>query len=369
MSNCVHQLVHTLSYGDAISGEVLALKRVLQAQGCESEIFSIHTHPKLHGQASSYLDFPKNFKGTVILHYSLGSPLNQLYRSLTSARRALIYHNLTPAHWFEGVNPRIQADIELGQRELPELCGITDLLLADSEYNASELRNLGFMNAQVLNLPLDPRRWELERSAGIYNIVKNDPAIHLMHVGRLAPNKCIEDIIKIFYFLHHKLEPKSVLWLVGIDTDTELYSFSLKRLVDELGLTDAVRFVGCFADSEVKALYESASVYVCMSEHEGFCVPVIEAMHFGLPVIAYASSALPDTIGAGGILVSEKKHPEIAELIRQLQIDQNLRNRLIQAGKQRVSELSIVAFEQRVKELFELEVRNLEAVQTSSISA
>ena len=346
----IHQLLHTLSYGDAISSEALALRRVMQEQGHESEIYAINVHPEYKAFTRDFRDFPRDFDGELLLHYSLGSPLNELYRAL-SCRRTLIYHNLTPAHWFEGVNPRIVADIEQGLEELPLLCKASDRLLADSSFNAGELRALGF-EAEVLSLPVDPGRWSAERNSGIYDLVKGHGGINVLHVGRLAPNKKVEDIIKAFYFLHYHVCRESRLWLVGIDIDTELYSFALKRLVNELHLRDAVEFVGRLSDGEVRALYEACSVYVCMSEHEGFCLPVVEAMHFGLPVIAYASSALPETIGDGGVLVREKRHPELAELMAQVARDEALRAQLIEAGSRRVAGLSYEHFSKRVKELF-----------------
>ena len=346
----IHQLVHTLSYGDAISGEVIALQRFFQGRGIASEIYAIHVHPFYKGKARSYEEFPDGFQGKVLLHYSLGSPLNALYRRLTKADRTLIYHNLTPAHWFEGVNPRIVADINRGLEELPVLCKESTSLIADSHYNAEELRQAGF-KARVLSLPLDIEKWNIPTNEGIANVVHSEPGIHVLHVGRLAPNKCIEDIIKIFYFLNRYGETKSRLWLVGIDIDTELYSFALKRIIHELDLQDYVTFTGSLADSEVKALYESASVYLCMSEHEGFCLPVVEAMHFGLPVISCDGTALGDTVGKGGIVVREKRHPEIAELILKVARDMEFRKRIVSAGHERVKELSLEKFHQGAENL------------------
>ena len=350
MKNIIHQLVHTLSYGDAISGEVLALQRVFRELGIDSEIYAINTHPHYQGRTLDYRDFPREFEGKVILHLSLGSPLSELYLSLSRASRYLIYHNLTPAKWFEGVNPRIVKDIDVGLLELPELCAVTDVLLADSSFNAEELLVKGF-NASVLPLPIDPARWVEPANAGLSALLRDDPALHLLHVGRLAPNKCIEDIIKTFYFIRHHVSPQSKLWLVGIDIDTELYSFSLKRLARELEVDDAIQFVGSLSDSEVRALYQNADVYLCMSEHEGFCVPLIEAMHFGLPVIAYNSSAIADTIADGGIVVSEKRHAEIAELIGIIAKPSALRSNLIEAGRKRVAQLSYENFKIQVQRL------------------
>lgn len=351
----IHQLVHTLSYGDAISSEVLTLKRLFRSFGIDSDIFAINVHPFYKNEARKYHELPSDFQGEAVLHYSLGSPLNETYRRLSRAKRSLIYHNLTPAKWFEGVNPRVASDISSGLSELPSLCRESDTLIADSTFNTSELNALGF-SAEVLPLPIDPEKWNAPRNPGIFSLVSGTGGINVLHVGRLAPNKCIEDIIKAFYFLHYHGERNSRLWLVGIDTDTELYSFALKRLAHELKISDAVNFVGRLSDSEVRSLYEASTVYMCMSEHEGFCLPVIEAMHFGLPVIAYSSSALPETVGDGGILVSKKSHPELSELMLEIASNSSLREKIVEAGKTRVSELSLEKFEERVKSLF-LEAR------------
>lgn len=353
MTRTVHQLVHTLSYGDAISGEVLALRRCLRERGLQSDIFAINTHPHYSGETIPFGEFPSGFDGEVVLHYSLGSPLSNLYESCTGAKRTLIFHNLTPSRWFSGVNPRIVADIERGREELPRLCRCSTRCLADSAFNAQELSAHG-VSAEVLPLPIDPQRWASGPNQGFADLLRGDNGVHLLHVGRLAPNKCVEDIIKVFYYLHHHViyPRRSTLWLVGIDIDTELYSFALRRMTRELALDAAVRFVGSRADGELQSLYENSTAYLCMSEHEGFCVPLIEAMHFGLPVLAYASSAVPDTMGNAGILLHEKRHAEIAELIGTIAEDPQLRSRLVAAGKERVASLSYEKFSERVGALF-----------------
>lgn len=345
------QFVHTLSYGDAISGEVLAIQRYFESAGHTAEVYALNVHPKLKGQALDAKDYDTDFGGTLILHYSLGSLLNSYYQESQNANRIIIYHNLTPKKWFQKVNPRIVADIEQGLLELPKLLKNSDRIISDSIFNAKEIEGYGF-KSEILNLPLDSKKWDLETNTGIANLIKSSPGIHMLHVGRLAPNKCIEDIIKTFYYLHHSIDENSTLWLVGIDIDTELYSFELKSLVEQLHLRDSVRFVGCLADSELKAMYENSDVYMCMSEHEGFCLPLVEAMYFGLPVIAYAQGAVPDTLGEGGVLVKEKRHPELAELVNLITIDSELRSKLIESGKKRVVELNLNNFEKSLSLVF-----------------
>lgn len=349
-TKAVHQLVHTLSYGDAISTEVLALQRVLLGMGYDSDIFAIHEHPLLKGRSVPFSALAQRGEGDIILHYSLGSPLNPLYETWNSGRKTLVYHNITPARWYRSINQRVADDIEAGLRDLPHLCRVSDAIWADSPYNAHEIGELGF-TSEVLELLVDPARWDGARNEGIYASVNSSPGVQVLHVGRLAPNKCVEDIIKSFYFLVKYIDPKARLRLVGIDTDTELYSFSLRELANHLGIGYAVEFVGPLSDSEVRAMYEASDVYLCMSEHEGFCLPIIEAMHFGLPVVAYAAGAVPDTLGNGGVLLYEKKHAEIGQLLGDIARPGELRELLIRNGRERVGYFSFERFAARVREL------------------
>jgi glycosyltransferase involved in cell wall biosynthesis len=348
------QLVHTLSYGDAISGEVLSLARCFEELGYESDIYACNISHKHEGKAKRISEFPGNFSGELVLHYSIGSPTNDLYKANSSATRSLIFHNLTPPDWFDGINHRVRDDIREGFDELAPLLQISGRVIADSRFNASELEKLG-TKSEVLELPIDPKRWTESTNPGIASLLQQDKSLHLLHVGRLATNKCIEDVLRTFYFLHHFVEKKSKLWIAGIDIDTEIYSFSLKQLARKLNIDHAVEFTGGLADSEIRALYENSSVYLCMSEHEGFCLPLIEAMHFGLPVVAFDSSAVPDTVGDGGIIIREKRYDEIACLIAKLYRDSGLRGELIARGKKRVEDLSYERFVRRVRELFDSE--------------
>ncbi|MCB0358011.1 MAG: glycosyltransferase [Bdellovibrionales bacterium] len=340
----VHQLVHTLNYGDAISGEALAIQRMLRAEGIGGSIISIHAHEKVRDKvvrwAGSAADRQRlealSRKDAVILHYSIASPLNDLYRGLQQTTRAIIYHNLTPTRWFRGYNDRVVRDLEKGIAELPELVRDSDIVLADSTFNLQELQSRGATGGSVLPLMLDEEKWAAERpNEGIRALLSGNDDVHWLHVGRLAPNKCIEDIIRAFYFYHHKINRRSRLWLVGIDIDTELYAFELRRLISRLQLREAVSFVGAVADCELRAFYENCSLYMCMSEHEGFCLPLLEAMHFGLPVVAFNACAVGETVGDGGVLVEDKQPAELAELANAILTNGEIKHELIERGKQR----------------------------------
>jgi glycosyltransferase involved in cell wall biosynthesis len=185
-------------------------------------------------------------------------------------------------------------------------------------------------------------------------------------VGRLAPNKCVEDVIKAFYFLVKYSDPQARLRLVGIDTDTELYSFSLRELANYLGIGYAVEFVGALADDEVRAMYEASDVYLCMSEHEGFCLPLIEAMHFGLPVVAYAAGAVPETLRDGGVLVREKRHAEIGQMLAKVANPGELRSQLQHKGRERVACFTYERFADRVRALLQKEQNLMHPVAGAS---
>ncbi len=346
----VHQLVHTLSYGDAISTEVLALQRALHARNIPSEIFSIHCHPKLVGRARHFTELQSCDSAEIILHYSLGSPLNAVFKSWSRGRRALVYHNITPSAWYRSINSRVAADIDAGVAELPELCGISDAIWADSEFNAKEIEALGY-RAEVLDLLVDPGRWTAPRNEALYQCVVNTPGTQVLHVGRIAPNKCLEDVIKSFYFLRKYRDPQARLRLVGIDTDTELYSFSLRELAAYLGIGESVEFVGGLADDEVRAMYEASDVYLCMSEHAGFCLPLIEAMNFKLPIVAFSAGAVPATMGGAGIVLTQKRFAEIGELLWRVSNDAQLREPLVAEGARRVTAFSYERFSARVLDL------------------
>lgn len=355
----IHQFVHTLTYGDAISGEAVALQRILRELGHASFIYCVHSHEKLKSCARDQDLFASDLEQAqnageelaVILHYSIDSPLNAVFRSTNGIYRALIYHNLTPERWYYSYNPRVVKDLERGREELPQLLKLVDLPLADSDFNRRELSSFGCDRANVLPLLIDSSKWSVPANAGIARVLQSHGGKNILHVGRFAPNKCVEDLIKSFYFYHHKIEPKSKLWLVGSDIDTEIYSFELRMLITELRLKDAVEIIGQVADTELRALYETADLYLCMSEHEGFCVPLIEAMHFGLPVLAFDSSAVGETLGSAGLLLARKSPAEVAELIQLLTTDATVRNEMIARGKERAREFGEPFFVQKLEQV------------------
>ena len=346
----VFQLVHTLNYGDAISGEALLVQRILAEEGIENDIYSLNAHEKVKKNRKEFSELAEVLRGVekekeeyvILLHYSLGSPLNDLFAEFNSGRRLLIYHNLTPEHFYKSYNARVYKDLCVGRSELKELVKIADGIIADSHYNASEIAEIGRPDSAVLPLVLDCDRWNEPANPGILQALSsggNGPSgekKNFLHVGRMAPNKCIGDIIRAFYFYYHKINSAGRLWLIGSDIDNEIHSFELRRLVRELLLEEAVTFCGSVSDGELRAFYSGSDAYICMSEHEGFCVPLLEAMRFKLPIIAFDSTAVGETLADAGLLVKSKHPGKIAELMDVVVTNEELRKEIIARGDRRL---------------------------------
>jgi glycosyltransferase involved in cell wall biosynthesis len=331
----MHQLVPNLAFGDAISQQAMTLRRMLRHMGLGSEIFAEHVDARLTGQAYSVRELRAHAsKDTaVVYHFSIGSEITDVYRLLPNPR-VLVYHNITPPDYFLGVNAQVAALCARGRDELAALREHSTLALADSEFNRRELEALGFERSTVFPIVLDPDRYAMRPVARLERSYR-DGHVNFLHVGRLVPNKRIEDVLKVFYFYHRRINPDSRLFLVGTDTDMEIYAVALRQLIHDLGLS-GIALAGRVTQRELVTYYRLAHVYLCMSEHEGFCVPLVEAMHFGVPVVAHSAGAVAETLGSAGALVLRKDFPEIAELAGLVCEPGRVRDSLIAAGRDRV---------------------------------
>lgn len=331
----IHQFVPDFSYGDAIGNDALGIQSILKRWGFNSKIFSKSIHPRYQNKAEYYLYYryhhhPDNI---LIFHYSTWTELIDFLRDFPE-RKILIYHNITPAHWFEGVNQKVVERCRTGRQALSSLRGMFDLALGDSTYNKDELDDIGYPKTGVLPIIVDVSKHQRNlKKIPIYPSSKRRFPT-LLHVGRFAPNKRLEDIIKVFYFCK-KFSPRLRLLLVGSHYDTETYVNALKKLIKQLNLTDII-FPGHLSTQTLTEIYAHASAYLCMSEHEGFCVPLVESMFFGLPIVAYNAAAVPETLGDAGILFEKKDYPAIAEAVMELLENQDLRNHLVESGKRRL---------------------------------
>ena len=349
----VHQMLPDFSYGDAIGNDVLGIQKVLRGWGLDSEIYAQHVHPQLAGSARPYWEYQEvsGFNRLLIFHFSIGSEVSEFVRRLPD-RKILIYHNITPPHFFRGINPEVERRCALGIEELMLLAPYFDLGLGVSEYNRQELEKAGFQKTGVLSIFLDFKDYY---QAPEETLKKNltDGRINILHVGRIAPQKKIEDLIRVFYLFQKRHRPDSRLILVGTDSGMRNYGRALRKMAEELGLQEAVTFAGFATFRELVTYYSQAQVYLCLSEHEGFCVPLLESMFFGLPVIAYLTGGISETLGGAGFGLREKNWEEIAETLALVISDSVFREEIIAGQKERLQDLTLEKNSARLRVLLE----------------
>ena len=326
----IHQVLATLGYGDAIGHEVLGIQRVLRGAGYESEIFVDTADRRLESLTRDYhelvdLSHPDNL---LIHHFSLGSKASRTAFALPD-RMALVYHNITPPEYFVGVHRQLARECFRGRRELRAYASRCDLALGDSEFNRQDLDALGFPRTAVL--PVVPDFSHLDRAPDrLVADQFDDGWTNILFVGRVIANKKIEDLIRFFHAYHTAINPRSRLLIVGSYGGFERYLSALHQLTAELGLSN-VHFAGQVTDAELVAYYDIADLFLCASEHEGFCVPLVEAFYMEVPVLAYAATAVPATMDGAGVLYDDKDPRYVASLIGAIVSDAELEDRIIDA--------------------------------------
>ena len=335
----IHQLVAGFSNGDAISNEALVLRRIFRSWGYASDIFSERRRilPELRREARDIADCAGAFgpSDVALLHLSIGSPVNDLFPSLPSAK-VILYHNVTPPHYFQTIQPRIAYDLDKGLRQVRALAGVAKVNMADSRFNAGELASLGYRDVKTLPLVLDADR--LNTTPDRVQMKKlNDGKINVLFVGRCAPNKRIEDDLLAFSYFQRFVEPESRFIHVGSFAGTERYYYYHLSVARDLRLHSVV-FTQSVSQPLLNAYYRRAHVFLTMSEHEGFCIPLVESMFHDVPVLAYAAAAVPETLDGAGCLVREKSFETIAELMGRLVHDKSLRKAVIARQRQRVTQ-------------------------------
>jgi glycosyltransferase involved in cell wall biosynthesis len=339
----IHQILATLGYGDAIGHEVLGIQRVLRAAGYESEIFVETADWRLEPLTRHFrelVDFshPDNL---LIHHFSIGSKASRTAFALPD-RMALIYHNITPPEYFVGVHRTLARECFHGRRELRAYADRCDLALGDSEFNRQELEALGFPRTAVL--PVIPDLSHLDRTPD-WLVARDfdDNWTNILFVGRVIANKRIENLIRYFHAYHTLVNQRSRLLVVGAQGGFERYLASLRHLAASLDASH-VHFIGHVSDEELVALYEIADLFLCASEHEGFCVPLIEAFYKQVPVLAYAATAVPSTMDGAGVLYDEKDPVYVAALMDGILSNPDLQDRIVEGQLAAVERLSAKDF-------------------------
>jgi glycosyltransferase involved in cell wall biosynthesis len=271
-----------------------------------------------------------------LFHFSIGSAAGRLIHRAPD-RLVVIYHNITPARFFLGFHPHLAGLCHHGRRELEAFAPRAELALGDSEFNRLELEQAGFARTAVLPIVLDLSLYERPPSPVVRRLY-DDGRTNVLFVGRIIPNKRIEDLIRSFAFFQAQVQPQSRLLLVGDHRGFERYLARLQQLARELRV-DEVVFTGQVDDDELYAYYRLADVFLCLSEHEGFGVPLQEAMLFGLPVIAYDAGAVRETLRGGGLLLRDKRPEVVAEVLDRVTHGGDLRRAVTESQQRAVARI------------------------------
>jgi glycosyltransferase involved in cell wall biosynthesis len=316
----IHQFATSLSYGDAISDEMLEVQSALREKGHNSEIFIRFYEPRMAKHIRDFREYktlssPDN---VVIFHFSIGSPVSKMFFRIPD-KKIMIYHNITPFNYFLDYHRILTRECYKGRLEIKLFVDKVDLALGDSEYNRQELEQVGYTNTGVLPLLLDLDKFDQAGDPIVRRIYDNGKWT-VLFVGRVIPNKKFEDVIKVFAFYKKFFNPDSQLILAGDYRGMERYYFALQDLIDRLEVQD-VHLTGHVDFRELVSYFKLADVYLSMSEHEGFGVPLLEAFHNRIPVVAFKAGAVEETMNGGGVLLTRKEYLQTALFLDKIQKD------------------------------------------------
>ncbi len=335
------QLINTVSFGDAVGNDARELLKVIADMGYKTGIYAENIDIRIkNSHIHEISKLPKLSKDDIVIfNHSTGTEICDMLPKL-DCRKLMIYHNITPPEFFSKFCLLSEATTKWGYDGTKKIKDEIDHVMAVSEYNAADLREMGYscpMTVRPILIPFDDYKKEPDKH--ILEKYKDDGYTNIVFVGRIAPNKKQEDLIKAFAYYKKHVNSKSRLILVGNDGGMEKYSLALKKYAAALMVDDIV-FTGHIRFNEILAYYKIADVFLCMSEHEGFCVPLVEAMFFDVPIIAYNSSAIPDTLGGSGILIDNKDPIFVSYLIDKLEKDKQLRDSVIKKQRERLKDFS-----------------------------
>jgi L-malate glycosyltransferase len=335
----VNQWVPAAHKGDAIGDSARRVRDLLRRLGHESELYAMTIDDVLRDEVRRF-DDPAARRGDVtIFHYALPSPMTEAFASLPRGGRILQYHNVTPAEYFAPYDPALFRLASLGRQELASLAGRVEVALGDSEYNREELERLGFGRTGVFPIAVDTTRITQPASRPALERILDDGLVNFLFVGRIAPNKKIEDHIRLAEVYKRYIDAYYRFIFVGrFDVVPRYYSTIRALMAEYRFLNDRFVFTGPIPDEELAVYYRHAAVYVSLSEHEGFCVPLVEAMAADVPVLAYAAAAVPDTLGGAGVQFAPKDLEFAAELLGTLAFDDDVRAGVIAGQRRRLAD-------------------------------
>jgi glycosyltransferase involved in cell wall biosynthesis len=338
----IHQILVAASPGDAVTNAAFSLRDLLRRVG-PSEIYARYLDPRLAEEVVPLTEFDGRGDDLLIYHASVGEPAVVAFLLQRTERLVLLYHNITPAQYFRKLDPDFAYLLATGRIELAVLRERVSLALAVSAYNAAELEALGYEDVRISPLPIDSAVMGAASADAemVDRLEREMKGPLILFVGQLLPHKRPDLLLQAYHVLVTYQMPEARLALVG-GGRSEVYRRALEEYIGELQL--AAWITGWVSDRELTALYRKASVFVTMSEHEGVCVPLVESMAHGVPVIARRWAAIPETMGDAGLLLPPEDDPVLAaEAIHAVLTDQALATDLSARGNSRLRAFDLAA--------------------------
>ena len=329
------QLLPTFAYGDAIGNDVRALHETFVENGYQSYIYAENIDQRCFGEFVRYaMKLPMLEKNDIILyHFSTGSKVMEHILHKQICKKIMVYHNITPQYYFKEYDKDLFHLLEEGRKSLIRMRGLFIGCIADSEFNKQDLVHVGYtVPIMVVPILMAFEDYKQKPDSDIVNKYKDDGYTNILFVGRIVPNKKQEEIIKVFSCYKRYFNKKARLFLVGNYQGMECYYQRLKDYVKLLNLDDSVCFTGHIPFDHILAYYHLADIFFCASEHEGFCVPLLEAMIASVPIVAYANAAIPETLGGRGVLVENGEYVLAAQLIDKIVTDVGLSEKIALGG-------------------------------------
>jgi len=330
-----HQLAPTIAYGDAVGNDCFELQRLYWSRGVRSDLFAAEAKPEVRQFVQPWRDLEKaSVEGTSLqVHISMGNDALWDIAKLPH-RKTVIYHNITPAHFFAGLNDHARRYSEIGREQLAEFAKVSELGIADSEYNRKELLRVGFAKTAVVPIIVDWSAFDVEPDPAVMREL-SDERTDILAVGQILPQKAVHKVVEAFA-KYRESDRTARLWLVGSHAMSEAYLGQVREAIKANGLERAVTLTGSVPMAALVAYYQGATALITLSEHEGFCVPLLEAMRSGLPIVASDAGAIPDTLGDAGILLSDTSPDTVAAALERAVRDAALRKDLIARGQRQL---------------------------------
>jgi len=352
----IDQVIPTIVGRDAVGNHTFEAEAVLRSLGFTSEIFAERCSSEVAARVRRLEELGSGAGEDpsdrwLIYQSSIGSDAAEVFAAHNSVK-LLDYHNITPAGLIGNFSTELAREVAAGRRQLAELAPRVALGMADSSFNADELTALGCREAVVVPLMIDWDNFDTEpdrATAARLSQLRSGGGTDWLFVGQISPHKGQHDLVKAFAYYREAYDPSARLWIVGRETSAS-YVTKLLVGVAELGLSEAVHFVGAVPPASLAAYYRGVDVFVCCSAHEGFCAPLIEAMHHRLPIVAYGAAAVPETLGRAGVLLDSPTASLVAAGVHRVVSDPVLKDHLVREGERRAATFALAATRARFAE-------------------